>query len=358
MTILVDSVAGYDRMNTMNKNSARKVSETATTVAHCPTKYNILNAAHASFAPVQCKTAIMYMSGARQITEFRVDESGFRVLVWVQDMLSGKPVLRGYDPAEGSAKKLWKVLEIDCLSGHARLSDRASVRVVGSNPAHRAECRATDDVSAVVNWIRRAEVWYDKQIQSERKGVLKGTSMQEIADGAESKIRFIPPRLEAELASDERVNRSSAANVERIHLVVGCVKHWDSEGRIAVRGKRVGSLSTRTVIGRIDMIARRTSTAQWQGERSTALESEDPVLSELYREMQLESLEKAAKIQADLNERMAKARAARAAHAARKLRNLETVEVTANVAEAMKDEAEAPARMASAKKEAEVEATE
>ena len=353
--ILVDSVAGYDRMNTMNTNSARKVSETATmTVGHCPTKYNILNAAHASYAPVQCKTAIMYMSGARQITEFRVDESGFRVLVWVQDMISGKPVLRGYDPAEGSAKKLWKVLEIDCLSGHARLSDRASVRGVGSNPAHRSECRATDDVSAVVNWIRRAEVWYDKQVQSERKSVLKGVSMQEIVEtGEESKIRFMSPRLEAELASDERVNRSSAANVERIHLVVGCVKHWDSEGRIAVRGKRVGgSLSTRTIIGRKDMIARLQSTANWQGERSTALESEDPVMSELYREMQLESLEKAAKIQADLNARMAKARAAR------KPRNLETVEVAANVAEALRDEAEAPARMASATGEVEVEETE
>ena len=310
------------------------------TIAHQPSRFNLLNAPHVAYAPVQSKTALLYVSGTRQVTEFRVGQEGFSIFVWVQNVNPDlPPTLRFYQAAEPTAAKMWKTLEIDVLSGHARLSDRAAVRGVGGNPKNRKEARATDDVATVHNWIKRAEVWYENCLRKQRKSVLNAniamaTESNDNGNGGSSPaIPFLPVSLEIQLASDERVNRQINADVLPQHLNVGCVKHWDHEGALAIRGKRiVGGLTSKTIVGKRDMIQRlRDMAARQLAEAAKQVES-DPEESEYYLEMAQETEARANKIQADLNARMEKARAAR------KAKNLETVQLHPVAAQAMKDQ--------------------
>lgn len=323
--------------------------KTAARVVHEPSKYNLLNAPHASYAPVQSKLALLYASGTRQITEFRVGQEGFSVLVWVKSLDEKELTLRFYQAAEPTAAKMWKILEIDCLSGHARLSDRAPVRGVGGNPKFRKEARATDDVSTVVNWIKRAETWYEKTLAKQRKAVLNANVALAAESGAnETHIPFLPVSLEIQFASDERLNRQVNADILPQHLNVGCVKHWDHEGALAIRGKRVaGGLSTRTVIGKRDMIQRLLDMAARQLAKAAEFVESKPEESAYFQELAAISQERAEKIQADLNARMEKARNARKAKSLEKvLAHPEALQALRDAEEHVKREIEASARIA------------
>jgi hypothetical protein len=327
-----------------------KMNETANLrVSHCPSRYNILNQAHLSYAPVQCKTAILFVSGSREVTEFRVGDEGFRALTWVQSRDGSTAELINYDPASPTAAKLWKTLEMLCLSGHARLSDRASVRGVGSDPRSRSMNRATDDVSTVVNWVKRAERWYEKRTAAQRKSILRANAA--IAAGTEtveteSKIPYLPPAREVELAENARVNRVTGANILPQQIVVGGVKHWDFEGALAVRGRRTaGGVSQRAIIGKRELIQRLRDMAQRQLTRAAECADSDPEASEECLCYAQNSEARADRLQDELNARMAKAREARRVkrQAALKLREC--------AAEAVSDEAAHGAREAAARKE-------
>lgn len=311
------------------------------TVAHQPSRYNLLNAPHASYPPVQSKTRLLYVSGTRQVTEFVVGQEGFSIFVWVKSQDGNTCTLRFYQAAEPTAAKMWKTLEIDVLSGHARLSDRAAVRGVGGNPKNRKEARATDDVATVHNWIKRAEIWYENCLRKQRKTVLNANatlaaeSNDNGSNGSSPAIPFLPVSLEIQFASDERINRQVNADVLPTFLNVGCVKHWNHEGALAIRGKRVsGGSSTKTLVGKRDMIQRLRDMASRQMAEAAKLADKDPEESEYYLELSQESAARAEKIQADLNARMEKARNAR------KAKTLESIQLHPAAAQALKDQEE------------------
>jgi hypothetical protein len=289
------------------------------------------------------------VSGSRQITEYRVDSSGFRALTWVQSR-DGKTInLIDYDPASLSSNKLWMRLEALCLAGHARLSNRESVRGVGSNPASRKENRATDDIATICHWIGRAEAWLDKLLRNQRKAILNANAA--LAAGTDEpetneKIPFLPPSREAELADNARVNRVVNANILPQQIVVGGVKHWDHEGALAVRGRRVaGGTSTRTMLGKRELIQRLRDMASRQLTRAAELAGTDPETSEECLCYARNSEARAQRLQDELNARMAKARDAR------RVKREAALSVSANAAEAVVDEANLGARVATAKKE-------
>jgi len=317
-------------------------NETAVRVVHEPSRFNLLNAPHLSYSPIQSKTRLLYVSGTRQVTEFVVGQEGFSIFVWVRNMNPDlPPTLRFYQAAEPTSKKMWKALEVDCLSGHARLSDRAAVRGVGGNPNNRKEARATDDVSTVVNWVKRAEIWYERSIAKQRRSVLGANaalateSNADGSGGSSPAIPFLPVSLEVQFTSDERLNRQVNADVLPAFLNVGCVKHWDHEGGLAIRGKRVaGGLSNKTVIGKRERISRYQDTARFQLGKAAELVESDPEESQYYLELAQDSEDKARKLQADLNARMEKARNAR------KAKSLEKVGLHPVAAQALLDQEE------------------
>ena len=283
-----------------------------------PANVNLLNAAHTSFAPIQGKTAILYVSGSRQVTEFRVSDAGFSILVWEAIPVKGtghRVELLSYQPASPSANGLWKQLEVDCLSGHARLSDRAPVRGVGGNPANRSHARATDDVATVCHWITRSEKWLAKRLSGQRKAILKANNA--LTDNAESskdsKIPFLPPSMEFQLQAESELNRDVYANVMPQFLNVGSVKHWDNDGALCQRGKRVSSGSTtRTLAGKRDRIAILRAMALRQLTKAAEYEIAGQAWeADIYAEMAAESDAKAQVLQDELCARMAVARAAR-----------------------------------------------
>lgn len=334
--------------NTTNNASARNSNVNPEVSMLCPTKFNLLNASHVSFAPVQCKSAILFVTGSRQITEFRVDDQGFRALTWVQSQ-DGKTVeLVDYDPASLSSAKLWKSLESLCLSGHARLSDRASVRGVGSDPRSRKECRATDDVSTVTHWIKRSETWLEQRLAGQRKAILGANAA--LAAGSDApandKIPYLPPSREAELADNARVNRVVNANILPQQIIVGGVKHWDHEGALAVRGRRVaGNSSTRTVTGKRELIGRLRDMASRQLTRAAELADSDPETSEECLCFARNSEARAQRLQDELNARMAVAREAR------RVKREAAIALAPCAAEAVADEANLSGRMALVNKE-------
>ena len=305
-----------------------------------PSTVNTLNQFHESFSPVQGKTALLYVSGTRQITEFRVSDAGFSILVWqsLPCMGGGHRVeLVSYRPAEKGSNALWRTLEVDCLSGHARLTDRASVRGVGGNPRHREQYRATDDVATVVNWIRRAERWLDKRIAVQRKAILKANNAIAADEPVNDKIPYLPPSMEFELQNEAELNRDVCANILPQHLNVGSVKHWDQEGALIQRGKRVsGGSTTRALAGKRDRIVRLRDMARRQLEKAAECEREGSVImADEYVAMSVDSEARASSIQAELNQRMAHVRAAR--HAKRAAR-LTSVTATGLAAQAVRDE--------------------
>jgi hypothetical protein len=306
-----------------------------------PSKVNVLNQFHASFAPVQCRSAILYVSGCRQLTEFRVSGEGFTCLVWVKSADGKEVSLVSYRPQSNDAGDLWRALEVDCLSGHARLIDRASVRGVGSAPKSRKEHRIVDDVSTICNWIDRAEAWYAKHLRNERKEVLKANGA--LASGPDnSKIPFLPPSFQLEVSHNAALNREVNANVLPQHISVGAVKHWDADGALMVRGKKVGGVSTRTVIGMRERIQRLRDMAARQVRIASDLEAGDLGSAEViaanaqrftcaeYLEFALDSEERANAIQSRLNAKMEHARAAKLAKTAS--RTIDTVKVSGSVA--------------------------
>ncbi len=347
MSISVDgSLEPCEDGFTMQKHAkAIRASETATTITIDPTRVNLLNQAHVSAAPIQSKTALLYVSGNSELTEFRVSDEGFSILVWRSYPVRGdkrRIELVSYRPAERGTDAMYRRLEVGCLSGLARLSDRAPVRGVGGNPENRASARATDDVATVCHWIARAEKWYDKRVAGQRKAILKGNAALagEAVDSGDSKIPYLPPSMAFEQAAEAGNNADLYANVMPQFLNVGSVKHWDRDGALAMRGKRVSAGTTsRTLAGKRDRIALLRAMATRQV--TIAAEKElagDLVESEIYAEFAASSDARAQALQDELCARMAVARAARKAKAAGKDARVEVV--TARIAaleEALED---------------------
>jgi len=302
-----------------------------------PSTINTLNAFHVAYSPVQSKTAILYVSGTRQLTEFRVSDEGFCIIVWQAPIITGgESKVTSFRMCGMSSNPLWKTLEVDCLSGHARLSDRASVRGVGGNPCNRKYARATDDVATVCHWLTRSEQWLEKRIAGQRKAILRANKGLAEVNPGDSKIPFLPPSMQFELANNAAINHDVTANVLPSQLSVGSVKHWDSDGALAMRGKRVSSGSTtKTLAGKRDRIARLKQTALFQvGEAAKCEQAGDDMGVDEYVTMALETEARIASLQGELNARMAHARAARRAKRAA----IQTVAVSPVAAEAIVDE--------------------
>jgi hypothetical protein len=126
----------------------------------------------------------------------------------------------------------------------------------------------------------------------------------------------LPANLNALVSEDNRPGNilSRDSVVETGSGKFGVAKCWDNEGALATRGRRVGGgTSHGALCGRRDRIARLHETARFQLGRAGELEVSDPELSEIYFEMAGETEIKAQAIQAELNARMAHARAARTA---------------------------------------------
>lgn len=300
-----------------------------------PSRFNMMNATHASHAPVKCAVAVAYMSGNREITEFRVSREGFEILVWTESRDGSKQVLSQYSPPEWGADRLWTKLELDCLSGKARLSDRASVRGVGSVPSSRSMNRATDDVSSVVNWLRRAEKWLSATGGKGRPSAEGGTADYSPSDIADAVI--VPVKLTGAILppTDARCLR------------VGSVKHWDVDGALSVRGKRTHEgASSRSSKGKKERIQILRETAQRQLARAVQEEGRGdpddlvPTLLEWANECE----RTACALQGQLDERMAAARAARAVKLAAKNRAKE-VAVSVEAAAVIDNAAETKARL-------------
>lgn len=339
----------------MMNNIVTRATETETetneaTMTICPTTVNLLNAMHESYSPVQCKSAIAFKSGSRQVTEFTVNDEGFRVLTW-EKRDDGTTFLASVLTAEPTAAKQWRALETLCLSGLARLSDRAPVRGVGRNPNFRERFRATDDVSAVVNWIRRSEQWFEKRTSQQRKEVLAANAALR-HDANEATLAGEVDRLpgtkswELESKENERTNRvfNGMVDLPPSLVQVGSVKHWDHEGALSVKGKRVSSGSTtKTCAGKRDRIVILRGMVDSAANRAEeAMKAGDMDAAEYYLEVATDAKAKADNLQGQLNARMA------AARDARRVKREARIAISAKAAEALADEAAHAARMAAA----------
>jgi hypothetical protein len=152
-------------------------------------------------------------------------------------------------------------------------------------------------------------------MSKQRRSVLKANNVLAAeSGGSETRIPYMPVSMQREIAQNEQVNRAINSNVLPQHVSVGSVKHWDEEGCLAIRGKRTaGGLSNRTVIGKREMIERLHEMAGRQLAKAAEFVETDPDEHKYYMELAQDTMDRAEKIQKDLNARMEKARAARMA---------------------------------------------
>ena len=311
----------------VNRPNIRQESTDTMNKSHCPAKFNMINATHSSIAPIQCGSAIAYVSGSRQVTEFRVSDTGFMILVWSQSRDESETICIFAARKEG-VDTLYQMLEKDVLGGHARLSDRASVRGVGlvhsSTPfakrISRDMTRATDDVGCVINWLRRAEAWFDARMLRGKTEVLSA-NLALLDEGGST---FVPTRVS--------LGRRNAGIRPTNDGEMTSNKCWDNIGALAVRGKRTYEGSTsKTIVNKRERIARLQATLDFQlrsaQECSLIGNIEDEVE---YNEMAEETRVKIETLQGQVNARMQHARSCRKT-------NTTVVKFSDSATEALKD---------------------
>lgn len=258
----------------MNSRSARSVrSVCASRVA--------LGAAHGYHDPVTTRDSCYYSIGQGEVIEIRASGLGFQTFRWLE-VKDGNTHLAGVSPIDPSASVVWRNLERDVLTGKARLSNREAVRGVGGTPSHRAESRATDGLSTVCHWIRRAEA----RIDAQRTAVLAANKL--LASGPT--VFFENPVVPA----------------------FGVAKFYGADGAISVRGKRTsGGTAERVFVSIKDRSSRLRESAELQ--LQWAAEAGDEAAEAAYLGMAEKSEARANALTTALRERTQAARAALAA---------------------------------------------
>ena len=250
--------------------------------SRCPTKLSLVNQTHVSASPVKCKEAIAYMSGENQITEFQIKKDGFHIVRWERKAPGEKAFPANYCHAGLDTNKVWLTLEKDCLSGSARLSDRAAIRGVGGNADNRAESRAVDDVASVVNWIKRAEIWLDKVGDKQKAEVEKANAalLDEKDDDLDENLNDVPV-FSGEIKVDN--------------------KHWHDGGLIK-SGKWMDKKIDPQRAKRIrDRVAHLNLLSDQYIEKAKGFAKEnDALLSEFYSDLSQETRERARAIESKL----------------------------------------------------------
>ena len=292
-----------------------------------PTRHNCQVAFHPTYAPVQGRfqghEAIAYMSGSHQVTEFQFSlVDGFTIVRWERS-LDGREVWAEFVIRCGTnPRNVYMTLESDVVHCAARLSDRSSVRGVGSTPESRVENRATDDLCTVINWIRRNKNKLAKRLIKQRGEILKQNAALIGAGADEPELTELPESFDAGMASLEAAQHVARSNESPIKPVLS--RCWEKEECLSRKGKRlVYSSTTRTIAAKHDRIARLRDMADRQRGRAAAPDCA-PELCEQLLKWAEEGEDRANSLQFDLNKRMAAARAARKPRQAAV--NLESVE--------------------------------
>ena len=298
------------------KHQADMLDGSKNTIAHCPTRISAGNATHMAFTPVYCRDAIAYMSGAHQATEIQFSPTnGFTVIRWGRIDEGNPAYVEIVQFSRFAVSSVWRTLEQDVLYGAARLTDRAAVRGVGGKPENRVMTRATDDLGAVVLWIRRNEKRLEKLLVAQKNEIADANkSLMQGEDEENLDMTEIPDSYESAMIRENGGNR--IANFNRTPIAPLSSPFWDADGEIMQRGKKV-TASLRAIQGRKSMIARLRDSVTFQmGKYQENMENEDESMAAIFLEMAQETEARANVLQGVLNAKMAVARAARAARKA------------------------------------------